>query len=222
MRLFFFLPSLSLSLSFASLRSFPLSTEFRSQFPLRFRGERGTGTTLGRGTTGIGGGGRQGSSPPGGCAPPSFCVLQSRSSLIADGVLPRAPLPQDPSSHDGHLSAPVTSLTACSLRTLSLALTLSLSLALLAGTLGQHPRYTATRSGVAALASSPAVSARRRNSFLPACQPACLPTCLPTLVHFSFPLPPLSPSLSRTHPYLPARLKPTTTVVPALAVTLTA
>lgn len=67
-------------------------------------------------------------------------------------------------------------LTACalSLHTLSLALTLSLSLALLAGTLGQHPRYTATRSGVAALASSPAVSARRRNSFLPACLLACL------------------------------------------------
>jgi len=67
-----------------------------------------------------------------------------------------------------------TSLTACSLRTLSLALALSLSLALLAGTLGQHPRYTATRSGVAALASSPAVSARKRNSFLPSCLPACL------------------------------------------------
>lgn len=101
---------------------------------------------------------------------------------------------------------------------------LTLSLALLAGTLGQHPRYTATRSGVAALASSPAVSARRRNSFLPSYQPACLPVCPPSSISSSLFLPfhSLSLFLSRTYPNVPARLKPTTAVVPALAVTLTA
>lgn len=162
----------------APVRSFPRGTEFPWRFPAAFswrkrhRDDNRAGDNGCRAMEGD-----QGSSPPGDCAPSSFCVLQSRSLLIADGVLPRAPLPQDPSSHDEHLSAPVTSLTVCSLslslslspHTLSLALALSLSLALLAGTLGQHPRYTATRSGVAALASSPAVSARRRNSFLPAC-----------------------------------------------------
>lgn len=113
-------------------------------------------------------------------------VLQSRSLLVVGGVLPRAPLPQDSSSCDGHSSVCSCRLSLSLALFRSLALTLSLSLVLLTGTLGQHPRYTATRSGVAALASSPAVSARKRYSFLPACLPAacllaCLPTCLPTL-----------------------------------------
>lgn len=116
-------------------------------------------------------------------------------------------------------SAPVTSLSPALALFRSLALALSLSLALLAGTLGQHPRYTATRSGVAALASSPAVSARRRYSFLPACLPALLAYLSAHPRPFSLSSPPL---LSLTHPNLPARFEPTTTVVPALAVTLTA
>lgn len=128
-------------------------------------------------------------------------LQKSRSLLIAGGVLPRAPLSQEPSSRDGHLSRLLLSpLAVCSsLRRFSLALALSLSLVLLAGTLGQHPRYTATRSGVAALASSPAVSARRRNSFLPACLPACYLPVYPPLALFSlFPLSTLSFILS--HP----------------------
>lgn len=126
---------------------------------------------------------------PGGCAmPPSSCsVLQYRSFLIAGDVLPRALPPlRDSSSHDGHFFCVCCCCCFFSLSffsahprlSLSLSLSPSCSLFSRGETLGQHPRYTATRSGVATLASSPAVSARRRNSFLPACQPARLSTCL--------------------------------------------
>lgn len=107
-------------------------------------------------------------------------VLQARSRLIVEDVLPQAPLPRDPSFHDGHSSLFSTLLALVRSRTLARSLALALSLALLTGTLGQHPRYTATRSGVAALASSPAVPARKRSSFLSSCLLPCLslPDCL--------------------------------------------
>lgn len=107
-------------------------------------------------------------------------VLQARSRLIVEDVLPQAPLPRDPSFHDGHSSLFSTLLALVLSRTLARSLALALSLALLTGTLGQHPRYTATRSGVAALASSPAVPARKRSSFLSSCLLPCLslPDCL--------------------------------------------
>ena len=117
-------------------------------------------------------------------------VLQARSRLmIVDDVLPRAPLPSDPSFHDGHSSLFSSlsfslSLSPHSLRSRSLARSLArsrsrtLSRSSLTGTLGQHPRYTATRSGVAALASSPAVPPRKRTSFLLFLLP-CLPAASP-------------------------------------------
>lgn len=186
--------SLSLFLSRVLSRFFPLGVEFRSRFPLRFRGGRGNRgryNTLGRGLTGVGGGGRYSArrgSSPGGCAmPPSSCsVLQRRSLLIAGDVLPRALPPlRDSSSRDRHFfccffSSSLLLFSAHPRLFLPLALAFSRALSLLSrgDTRSQHPRYTATRSGVAALASSPAVSARRRNSFLPASLPALLPTCL--------------------------------------------
>lgn len=178
--------------------------------------------TIGRGITGVGEGGRQGSSPPGDCASPSFCALQSRSLLIADGVLPRAPLPQDPSSHDEHLSAPVTSLTASSLSALFLSLSSSHSLSLFSRGHSVSTRGTPLRAREWRLSrlARPFQRAGAIPSFLPASLLACLPVYPPSSISPSL-FHPFHP-LSCTYSNLPARLKPTTAVVPALAVTLTA
>lgn len=189
------LPSLSLSLT----PFFPRTTpSFSLAIPAASQGRSGTGMTLERGITGVigpvGGGGRR-RGPTREVVRASYRVGAFWSPAVScHGLRFRRIFPL---AMDILPSAPVASLSLACSRTLSLALALSLSLALLTGTLGQHPRYTATRSGVAALASSPAVSARRRYSFLP----ACLPTCLPTL------------ALSHSHPLL-FRLAPTLTCSP--------
>lgn len=147
--------------------------------------KRHAGTTIGRGITSVGEGGRQGSSPPGDSAPPSFCALQSRGFPIADGVLPRAPLPQDPSSRDEHLSAPVTSLTACSF---------SRSLLLFSRGHSVSTRGTPLRAREWRLSrlARPFQRAGAIPSFLPASLLACLPVCPPSSI---------SPSLF--HPFHP-------------------
>lgn len=143
-------------------------------------------TTLGRGITDVGGEGRQGFSSPGGCAPPSFCVLQqSRSLLITDGsVLPRAPLSQDPSSRDGHLLlfCVTSSLTACSLCTLFLSFSPSHSLLLFSRGHSVSTRGTPLRAREWRLSrlARPFQRAGAIPSFLPASQPACLLAYLST------------------------------------------
>lgn len=206
--LFLFL-SLSLFFCFSHTVLSAHDTELRrATIPVAFRGRSGTGMTLERGITGVigpvGRGGRQRGEV--------LLEVVLRSSRPTESEPPcRRRCPATGSASAGFfllrwtffrlLLSPLSlSLSLSFSRTLSLALTLSLSLVLLTGTLGQHPRYTATRSGVAALASSPAVSARKRYSFLPACLPAaclllaCLPVCPPS------PFLTLIPSFSVSHP----------------------
>lgn len=131
----------------APVRSFPRGIVFLWRFPAAFSWRKRHRDDSRAGDNGCRAmEGDQGSSPPGDCAPSSFCVLQSRSLLIADGVLPRAPLPQDPSSHDEHLSAPVTSLTVC-----------SLSLSLSAHSFSRSRPLTLSRSSRGDTRSAPAV-----------------------------------------------------------------
>lgn len=156
--------------------------------------------------------------------PPSSCrVLQRRSFLIAGDALPRAPLPlQDSSSHDGHFSRlHLPSLFSAHPRSFSRLF--SLSLALLSRGHSVSTRGTPLRAREWRLSrlARPFQRAGAIPSFLPACHPACLPTCLypPLIIPYSHSL---SLSLAPTLTCSPACLEPTTAVVPALAVTLTA
>lgn len=132
---------------------------------------------------------------PGGCAPPSSCVLQCSSLLIVGGALPRAPLPQDLASRDGHLCScrvsPAGLLSPLCSPPLSLALSLSLSLALFSRGHSVSTRGTPLRAREWRLSrlARPFQRARAIPSFLP----ACLPVYSPFI--------PLSPSQSSvSHP----------------------
>lgn len=134
-------------------------------------------------------------------------VLQSRSLLVVGGVLPRAPLPQDSSSCDGH-----SSVCSCRL-SLFLCISLSLSLALFRSLSLSHSLSFFSRGHSVSTRGTPLRAREWRlsrlarpfqrasaiPSFLPAClPPACLLACLPVCPPSPFLT--LIPSFSVSHP----------------------
>lgn len=152
----------------------------------------GSGRRFGAGnvTQGLGGAGRQRRDPLSRRNPLFVLfVLQGRSRLPDEDVLPQAPLPRDPSFDDGHSS--VFSLTTLSPRPGTLrSLALALSLALLSRGHSVSTRATPLRAREWRL--SRLARPYHRASALPSSLPACFPAYLPTCARLSTCLP-LSP-----------------------------